>query len=88
MPAILKFHACSGKEAQKHIEKLARECLKADDEEAYMKLIDTRITHLLRQMDSYLDSLAQTLRAQVCARDFVRSGLAQNSLHGQASHLG
>jgi ATP-dependent helicase STH1/SNF2 len=37
--------------------------LKADDEEAYMKLIDTakdtRITHLLRQIDAYLDSLAQ-----------------------------
>ncbi|EIW73913.1 hypothetical protein CONPUDRAFT_160575 [Coniophora puteana RWD-64-598 SS2] len=43
-----------------------RECLKAlkaDDEETYMKLIDsakdTRITHLLRQTDAYLDSLAQ-----------------------------
>jgi hypothetical protein len=36
--------------------------LKADDEEAYMKLIDTAkdtcITHLLQQTDAYLDSLA------------------------------
>ena len=42
--------------------------LKADDEEAYMKLIDTakdtRITHLLRQTDAYLDSLAQAVVSQ------------------------
>ena len=42
--------------------------LRADDEEAYMKLIDTakdtRITHLLRQTDAYLDSLAQAVVAQ------------------------
>jgi hypothetical protein len=42
--------------------------LKADDEEVYMKLIDTakdtRITHLLRQTDAYLDSLAQAVVAQ------------------------
>jgi ATP-dependent helicase STH1/SNF2 len=42
--------------------------LKADEEEAYMKLIDTakdtRITHLLWQTDAYLDSLAQAAVAQ------------------------
>ena len=42
--------------------------LKADDEEAYMKLIDTakdtRITHLLRQTDAYLDSLTQAVMEQ------------------------
>ncbi|KAG8769491.1 hypothetical protein FRC12_004935 [Ceratobasidium sp. 428] len=42
--------------------------LKADDEEAYLKLIDTakdtRLTHLLKQTDSYLDSLAQAVVAQ------------------------
>jgi ATP-dependent helicase STH1/SNF2 len=53
------------------MERLAKErirALKADDEEAYMKLIDTakdtRITHLIRQTDSYLDSLAQAVVAQ------------------------
>jgi len=47
------------------MERLSKErlhALKADDEEDYMKLIDTakdtRITHLLRQTDTYLDSLA------------------------------
>ena len=69
--AVLAFHAHTEKEEQKRIERLAKErlkALKADDEEAYMKLIDTakdtRITHLLRQTDAYLDSLAQAVMEQ------------------------
>lgn len=69
--AVLNFHLHTEKEEQKRIERLAKErlrALKADDEEAYMKLIDTakdtRITHLLRQTDAYLDSLAQAVVAQ------------------------
>jgi ATP-dependent helicase STH1/SNF2 len=69
--AVLSFHAHTEKEEQKRIERLAKErlkALKADDEEAYMKLIDTakdtRITHLLRQTDAYLDSLAQAVVQQ------------------------
>ncbi|KAF8640822.1 hypothetical protein AX17_000471 [Amanita inopinata Kibby_2008] len=69
--AVLSFHAHTEKEEQKRIERLAKErlkALKADDEEAYMKLIDTakdtRITHLLKQTDAYLDSLAQAVLAQ------------------------
>ena len=69
--AVVNFHAMTEKEEQKRIERLAKErlrALKADDEEAYMKLIDTakdtRITHLIRQTDSYLDSLAQAVVAQ------------------------
>ncbi|CAK5265000.1 unnamed protein product [Mycena citricolor] len=53
------------------MERIAKErikALKADDEEAYMALVDnvkdTRITHLLRQTDSYLDSLAQAVASQ------------------------
>ncbi|KAH6917669.1 SNF2-family ATP dependent chromatin remodeling factor snf21 [Coprinopsis sp. MPI-PUGE-AT-0042] len=68
---VLNFHAQTEKEEQKRIERLAKErlkALKADDEEAYMKLIDTakdtRITHLLRQTDSYLEGLAQAVVAQ------------------------
>ncbi|TCD61184.1 hypothetical protein EIP91_008809 [Steccherinum ochraceum] len=66
--SVLSFHAHTEKEEQKRIERISKErlkALKADDEEAYMKLIDTakdtRITHLLRQTDSYLDSLAQAV---------------------------
>lgn len=69
--AVLNFHVYTEKEEQKRIERLAKErlkALKADDEEAYMKLIDTakdtRITHLLRQTDAYLDSLAQAVQQQ------------------------
>ncbi len=69
--AMLKFHADTEKEEQKRVERIAKErlnALKADDEEAYLKLIDTakdtRITHLLRQTDAYLDSLAQAVQAQ------------------------
>jgi ATP-dependent helicase STH1/SNF2 len=69
--AVLNFHTHTEKEEHKRIERLAKErlkALKADDEEAYMKLIDTakdtRITHLLRQTDAYLDSLAQAVVAQ------------------------
>ncbi|KAG8931907.1 hypothetical protein FRC01_000597 [Tulasnella sp. 417] len=69
--AVLKYHVDTEKEEQKRIERISKERLKAlknDDEEAYLKLIDTakdtRITHLLRQTDSYLDSLAQAVRDQ------------------------
>ena len=69
--SVLSFHTHAEREEQKRIERISKErlkALKADDEEAYMKLIDTakdtRITHLLRQTDTYLDSLAQAVLAQ------------------------
>ncbi|EJD04470.1 SNF2-family ATP dependent chromatin remodeling factor snf21 [Fomitiporia mediterranea MF3/22] len=69
--AVQSMHAFTEKEEAKRIERISKERLKAlknDDEEAYMKLIDTakdtRITHLLRQTDAYLDSLAQAVVAQ------------------------
>ncbi|KAG6895585.1 hypothetical protein C0992_000500 [Termitomyces sp. T32_za158] len=69
--SVLAFHQMTEKEEQKRIERISKErlrALKADDEEAYMKLIDTakdtRITHLLRQTDAYLDSLAQAVVSQ------------------------
>lgn len=68
---IMKWHVEYEKEEQKRIERVSKERLKAlrnNDEEAYMKLIDTakdtRITHLLRQTDTFLDSLAQAVAAQ------------------------
>jgi ATP-dependent helicase STH1/SNF2 len=69
--AVQSFHSYTEREEQKRIERISKErlkALKADDEEAYMKLIDTakdtRITHLLGQTDSYLDSLASAVLAQ------------------------
>ncbi|GAA6020667.1 hypothetical protein JCM8202_004534 [Rhodotorula sphaerocarpa] len=69
--ALLKFHVEAEREEQKRVERVSKERLKAlraDDEEGYLKLIDTakdtRITHLLRQTDSFLDSLAAAVSAQ------------------------
>ena len=69
--ALLKFHVDAEKEEQKRVERVSKERLKAlraDDEEGYLKLIDTakdtRITHLLRQTDSFLESLAAAVSAQ------------------------
>ena len=68
---VLRLHNEVEKEEQKRIERIAKErlnALKADDEEAYLKLIDTakdtRITHLIRQTDAYLEGLAQAVQAQ------------------------
>ncbi|OLL26118.1 Chromatin structure-remodeling complex subunit snf21, partial [Neolecta irregularis DAH-3] len=69
--AVLSYHSYIEKEEQRRMERTAKQrlqALKADDEEAYMKLLDqtkdTRITHLLGQTNHYLDSLAQAVRAQ------------------------
>ncbi|CAG8520564.1 11124_t:CDS:10 [Diversispora eburnea] len=69
--AVLSYHSQVEKEEQKREERLRKERLRAlknDDEEAYLKLIDqekdTRITHLLRQTDAYLESLAQAVVEQ------------------------
>lgn len=68
---VLNYHVTTEKEEQKRVERISKErlrALKADDEEAYMALLDTakdtRITHLLRQTDAFLDSLAQAVVAQ------------------------
>ncbi|KHN99495.1 SNF2-family ATP dependent chromatin remodeling factor snf21 [Metarhizium album ARSEF 1941] len=59
------------KEEQKRIERTAKQrlqALKANDEEAYLKLLDqakdTRITHLLKQTDGFLHQLASSVQAQ------------------------
>jgi ATP-dependent helicase STH1/SNF2 len=64
-------HANTEKEEAKRIERFLKErlkALKADDNEAYMKLIDTakdtRIAHLLRQTDSYLGSVGRGSRRE------------------------
>ncbi|EPS42286.1 hypothetical protein H072_3739 [Dactylellina haptotyla CBS 200.50] len=64
-------HAFMEKEEQKRIERTAKQrlqALKANDEEAYLKLLDqakdTRITHLLKQTDGFLKNLAQAVKTQ------------------------
>ncbi|WRT63636.1 uncharacterized protein IL334_000559 [Kwoniella shivajii] len=69
--AMMKLHADTEKEEQRRIERLAKERLKAlknDDEDAYLALLgeakDSRIGHLLKQTDSYLETLAAAVVEQ------------------------
>ena len=69
--SILNAHSIIEKEEQKRGERMAKQrlqALRSNDEEAYIKLLDqtkdTRITHLLRQTNSFLDSLAQAVKVQ------------------------
>lgn len=64
-------HANIEKEEQKRIERTAKQrlqALKANDEETYLKLLgqakDSRISHLLKQTDGFLDQLAASVKEQ------------------------
>lgn len=66
--AILQFHAHIDKEEQRRTDKRSKDRIRAlrnDDEEAYLKLIDeakdTRLTLLLRQTGTYLESLTKAV---------------------------
>lgn len=68
---VISFHSQVAREEQKKVERMAKQrlqALKSNDEEAYLKLLDhtkdTRITHLLKQTDQFLDSLAQAVQTQ------------------------
>ena len=68
---LVATHANIEKEEQKRAERKAKErlqALKANDEEAYIKLLDqtkdTRITHLLKQTNAFLDSLTKAVKDQ------------------------
>ncbi|KAI0200468.1 SNF2 family N-terminal domain-containing protein [Astrocystis sublimbata] len=69
--AMYAHHFNIEKEEQKRVERTAKQrlqALKANDEEAYLKLLDqakdTRITHLLKQTDGFLHQLASSVKAQ------------------------
>lgn len=66
--AILQYHAHIEKEEQRRADKRSKDRIRAlrnDDEEAYLKLIDeakdTRLTLLLRQTGTYLESLTKAV---------------------------
>jgi ATP-dependent helicase STH1/SNF2 len=69
--SISQLHTQIEKDEGRKLEKTARQrlqALKANDEEAYLRLLDqtkdTRITHLLKQTNSFLDSLARAVETQ------------------------
>ncbi|SMQ53533.1 unnamed protein product [Zymoseptoria tritici ST99CH_3D7] len=64
-------HVTIEKDEQKRIERTAKQrlqALKANDEETYLKLLgqakDSRISHLLKQTDGFLNQLAASVKAQ------------------------
>ncbi|EXJ79776.1 adenosinetriphosphatase [Capronia epimyces CBS 606.96] len=68
---MVTHHQHMEREEQKRIERTAKQrlqALKANDEETYLKLLgqakDSRITHLLKQTDGFLQQLAASVRAQ------------------------
>lgn len=84
---LVGIHANIEKEEQKRAERKAKErlmALKSNDEEAYIKLLDqtkdTRITHLLRQTNAFLDSLTRAVKdQQEYTRDMIDSHLKEDS---------
>ncbi|KAJ9101167.1 hypothetical protein QFC21_003385 [Naganishia friedmannii] len=68
---VLAAHRNQEKEEAKRLAQLSKDrlkALKADDEAGYRALLDqakdTRITHLLKRTDTYLDSLAHQIKVQ------------------------
>lgn len=73
---VTNLHLVTEKEESKKLEKTAKQrlqALKANDEEAYIKLLDQtkdhRITHLLKQTNTFLDSLTEAVKVQQAESD-------------------
>ncbi|KAI9722083.1 MAG: hypothetical protein M1828_004897 [Chrysothrix sp. TS-e1954] len=76
-------HQTIEKEEQKRVERTAKQrlqALKANDEETYLKLLgqakDSRISHLLKQTDGFLNQLAASVKSQQrhSAKKFANQG--------------
>ena len=68
---MIQQHQTIEKEEQKRVERTAKQrlqALKANDEETYLKLLgqakDSRISHLLKQTDGFLNQLAASVKSQ------------------------
>ena len=69
--AVIRFHTTAIKEEERRLQKHSQErlnALKANDEEAYMKLLDktkdTRITTILAQTNQFLQTLTNSMEKQ------------------------
>lgn len=84
---LINTHSMLEKEEQRRAERKAKErlqALKANDEEAYIKLLDqtkdTRITHLLKQTNAFLDSLTRAVKDQQdYTKEMIDSHLKEKS---------
>lgn len=90
---VMHHHGNFEKEEQKRVEKVAKDrlkALKADDEEAYLKLLDqqkdTRLTYLLRQTDEFLGGLAAKVMSQqseTASKLLLDNSMAKSSTEDQ-----
>lgn len=79
--SVARFHQNAQKEEERRLSRMSQDrlnALKANDEEAYLKLLDqskdTRITHLLSQTNSFLKTLTNGLEKQkATAGDVART---------------
>lgn len=94
---VLAAHRNQEKEEAKRLAQLSKDrlkALKADDEAGYRALLDqakdTRITHLLKRTDTYLDSLAHQIKVQ--KQDVEGGGMprkkGEDVEHGQKQESG
>lgn len=88
---VMAAHRNQEKEEAKRLAQLSKDrlkALKADDEAGYRALLDqakdTRITHLLRRTDTYLDSLANQIKVQ--KQDVEGGGLPRTTKRAEDGH--
>lgn len=88
---VMAAHRNQEKEEAKRLAQLSKDrlkALKADDEAGYRALLDqakdTRITHLLRRTDTYLESLANQIKVQ--KQDVEGGGLPRTTKRNEDGH--
>lgn len=91
--AVSSYHSAAEKEEQKRQERVSKErikALKADDEEAYLKLLDqqkdTRLAYLLNQTNEFLGTLSAQVRAQQADGEETAVEGESNADYYQAAH--
>lgn len=90
--AVARFHATAQKEEEKRQQRISQErlnALKANDEAAYLRLVDkakdNRIMHLLNQTESYLNSLTKAMHDQKASVEYET---AEEETHPGEDHPG
>ncbi|CDK27880.1 unnamed protein product [Kuraishia capsulata CBS 1993] len=80
--SVGQLHQQIERDEGRRLEKTAKQrlaALKSNDEEAYLKLLDqtkdTRITHLLKQTNSFLDSLATKVAVEQSRARLLENGI-------------
>jgi ATP-dependent helicase STH1/SNF2 len=88
--AVIRFHSAALKEEERRLQKHSQErlnALKANDEEAYMKLLDktkdTRITTILNQTNAFLSTLITAVEKQKQSVADIDTGYTEAEADGE-----